>query len=346
MTSGRHRLMILLPLVLVAALVSGLAFLFRGDVGGSASVVAGFRTFPSSAANPSTSVDDAPVLPDTALPETTPWRPGPGEPQPEVKQTASEFIETAGTWVGGAGARGTLLAAGIPAEVATTAAPLEAQDAVASTVEVVYPQYGGLTGDRAAVMILFDQHLEMSDGSTTTRQMALDVRLARQNSAGWAVERINPLTSLGPAVPLSETARAVLAEPRLQLSAPARSDVSSGRMDDRLLQVLLGLAEEHVLTVQLAHTGHIQTVFPTDRLSNHAVGRAVDIRAVGGSLVVDPDISRDVLTQVMLRAGELGATEVGGPFDLNGEPSGFFTDIVHQDHLHIGITPGKPRATR
>jgi hypothetical protein len=61
---------------------------------------------------------------------------------------------------------------------------------------------------------------------------------------------------------------------------------------------------------------------------------------------VDPAISRILLTQVMVRAGELGATEVGGPFDLNGERSGFFTDIVHQDHLHIGITPGKPQATR
>lgn len=344
MTSGRHRIILLL-LALPAALVSGLAFLLRGDVDGSAPVAADSPPS-SSPAQPEVSVDDAPAPRATGLPATTPWRAGSGEPQPEVKQTTSEFIETAGTWVDSAGASATLQAAGISPEVAVTAAPLEAPGAVASIVEVVYPQYGGLTADRAAVMILFEQNLQMSDGSRTTRQMALDVRLVRQPSAGWAVERINPLTSLGPAVPLSGTARAVLAEPRLRLSAPARLDVSSGRLDDRLLRVLLGLADEHVLDVQLAHTGHIQTVFPTDRLSNHAVGRAVDIRAVDGSLVVDPATSRDLLTQVMVRAGELGATEVGAPFDLNGERAGFFTDIVHQDHLHIGITPGKPQATR
>lgn len=290
--------------------------------------------------------DDASAPSSPALPESTVWRAGPGEPQPEVKETASAFIETAGTWTGSAGAVASLRAAGIPSEVASTATALEASGAVASTVQVVYPQYGGLAADRAAVMILFDQNLQMADGTTTTRQLALDVRLVLQASGAWAVERINPLTSLGATRPLSETARAVLAAPGLELSAPARLDVSTGRMDDRLLQVLLGLSRERRLAVQVMSTGHIQTVYPTDRVSNHAVGRAVDIRAVDGDLVADPATSRDLLTDVMVRAGELGATEVGGPFDLNGERTGFFTDIVHQDHLHLGITPSKPPASR
>ncbi|WML63008.1 MULTISPECIES: hypothetical protein [Rhodococcus] len=33
---------------------------------------------------------------------------------------------------------------------------------------------------------------------------------------------------------------------------------------------------------------HIQTVYPTERLSNHAVGRAVDIREIAGRPVPGP----------------------------------------------------------
>lgn len=344
MTYGRRGVVVVLSLLLVALGGWGLAVLVKEDVDGAAAAVP--RPASSTFAPAQPPADDVPAPETTVLPATTVWQPGPGEPQPEVKQAASAFIETAGTWVDGAGAAAALRAAGVPSAVASTATALEAADAVYSTVQVIYPQYGGLIADRAAVMILFDQNLEMADGSTTSRQLALDVRLARQASGGWAVERVNPLTSLGPTIGLSETARAVLAEPRLELSAPARLDVSTGRMDDRLLRVLLGLAQERVLSVQVMSTGHIQTVYPTERVSNHAVGRAVDIRAVDGLPVVDPATSRDMLADVVVRAGELGATEVGAPFDLNGERTGFFTDIVHQDHLHIGITPGKPPATR
>lgn len=296
-------------------------------------------------AEPSAPTERAPVGEASDLPATVEWRPGPGEPQPEVKRAASAFIETAGTWSGGDGAVASLQAAGIPPAVASTASALEAPDAVASSVRVIYPQYGGILPDRAAVMTLFDQNLRLADGSMTTRQLALDVRLTRPPGGTWEVEKINPLTSLGPRIPLSATARAVLESPGLELSAPARLDVSTGRMSEALLQVLLALSQDRVLTVQVMHTGHIQTVYPTDRISNHAVGRAVDIRAVDGLPVVDPATPRDLLTDVMTRAGQLGATEVGGPFDLNGDRPGFFTDAVHQDHLHIGITPGKPQAS-
>ena len=339
MSTRWRRLAMLLAFSLVPLAVWGLLSWSRGD--------AAPRVKPEPASEPSAaSSAGADTLASPTLPPSTVWRPGPGEPQPEIKQAATAFIETAGTWVRAAGAAATLQAAGVVPEVAATATALEAPDAVASTVRVIYPQYGGVTADRAAVMILLDQNLAMADGSTTTRQLALDVRLIRRDPGDWRVEAIKPLTSLGPSVPLSEAAQAVLAEPRLELSAPARLDVSSGRMDDRLLRVLLGLAEERVLTVQVMHTGHIQTVYPTARVSNHAVGRAVDIRAVDDQLVVDPATSRAMLTEVALRAAELGATEVGAPFDLNGDRKGFFTDIVHQDHLHIGITPGKPPAAR
>ena len=273
---------------------------------------------------------------------TAAWVPGPGEVSPEIKEAAAAFVGTAGTWTGGAGAVSHLTAEGVPAEIAATATPLDAPGATNSSVEVIYPQYGGLTADQAAVIVLFDQKLGWADGTRTTRQLALDLRVVRQRNGSWTVLRVNPLTSLGPDRPLTDTALAVLAEPRLRLSTPAGVDVCSGRMDDRLLRVLLGLAAEHTLDVQVMHTGHIQTVFPSERRSNHAVGRAVDIRAIDDAAVVNPATPDELLAQVMRRAGELGATEVGGPFTPGG--SGFFTDLAHQDHLHIGISEGHPPA--
>ena len=85
--------------------------------------------------------------------------------------------------------------------------------------------------------------------------------------------------------------------------------------------------------------GHIQTVFPSSRLSNHAVGRAVDVREIDGQRIVE-DPSSSKTSQFVTLAAELGATEVGSPTDLNGDRPGFFTDDVHSDHIHIGVTPG------
>lgn len=277
--------------------------------------------------------------------EASVWVPGPGEVSPEVKRAAAAFLETAGTWVAGAGAAASLAAAGARLEVASTASPLEMSGAESSTVHIVYPQYGGLEGGHAAVITLFDQETELGNGARASRQLALDLRLAQTTDGTWEVQRINPLTSLGAPVPLSAAAQSVLTDSRIQLSGPATLDVSTGRMSDALLSVLLGLADTHTIGVQVMHTGHIQTVFPYDRVSNHAVGRAVDVRTVDGYAVVSPDMPREVLASFMSAAAELGATEVGGPFDLNGEGrAGFFSDAVHQDHVHIGITPGLARA--
>lgn len=66
----------------------------------------------------------------------------------------------------------------------------------------------------------------------------------------------------------------------------------------------------------------------------------MDIWRIDGALVVDPSTPRDLLAAVMTKAGQLGATEIGGPFDLNGERPRYFTDDLHKDHIHIGVTEG------
>jgi hypothetical protein len=109
------------------------------------------------------------------------------------------------------------------------------------------------------------------------------------------------------------------------------------------MTVLSQLAQTYDIEVNAVATGHPRTVFPTTRPSNHAVGRAVDIRAIDGVAVIEIPRDAPVLRQFMAAAGRAGATEVGGPVPIAG--SGFLTDEVHQDHIHIGITPTKPPAT-
>lgn len=242
--------------------------------------------------------------------ESSRWRPGPGEVSPKIKQSAAAFLETAGNWTGGGTAVDNLLRAGASPRAAATATILQPVAAGTGALTVIYPQYGGLTADNAAVIALVSQRFDTPSGEQS-RELVVDTRLTRQAGDVWTVEQLRPLTSLGTPVALSDTAEAVLAEPRIMLPGPSRSDVGTGRMSDPLLRVLLELSQEFTLTVQVMHTGHIQTVFPTDRLSNHAVGRAVDIREIDGQAVVDIGPFDDRQVRLMRRAAELGATEVG-----------------------------------
>lgn len=271
------------------------------------------------------------------------WQPTPGEVRPEIKRTAAAFLETAGTWSDDDTAVGSLVRAGAPPSVASTASILHLDTARAGELTVVYPQYGGLASDTAAVIALVEQKLDTVSGPLD-RELVVDVRLARLPGGDWAVERLVAPTSLGPSLLLTDMAAAVLAEPRIILPGPSRSDISTGRMDNQLLGILLALSREFTMAIQVMHTGHVQTVYPTTRVSNHAVGRAVDIREIDGRPVVDTRPDDDRVVGLMRRAAELGATEVGGPVDLNGPRKGFFSDDVHQDHIHLGITPGDPPA--
>lgn len=270
------------------------------------------------------------------------WRPAPGEVSPEIKRTAAAFLETAGNWSDDGTAVDNLVRAGASPAAAATASVLQPATARAGELTVVYPQYGGLARDTAAVIALVGQNLRTVSGPWI-RELVVDVRLAREPGGNWTVERLVPPTSLGSPLPLTDTAAAVLADPKIVLPDPARSDVRTGRIDTQLLAILHALSREFTLTIQVMHTGHIQTVFPTARVSNHAVGRAVDIREIDGRPVVAP-AGDDRPLRLMRRAAELGATEVGGPVDLNGVRKGFFSDRVHHDHIHLGITPGDPPA--
>jgi len=277
------------------------------------------------------------------------WAPEDGEVKPEVKLAATSFLQTAGTWTEAGGGRADQVADrltgdGFTPEAAGTAVPVADPTAVAASLAVVYPQYGGLTEDRSSVMTAVRQELVDPDGGTRTRELTLDVRLSLTDGT-WQVTGVVPTEPpLAGDGQLSAAAQAVLDNANVRLPGAAEADLRTGALDDTMLTILDGLAQEHVIDVLTFYDGHPENVFETDRTSNHHHGRAVDIWAIDDRQVVTLREDRAFLDPIKRRAAELGATEVGGPYDLNGPKPGFFTDAVHQDHLHVGVSVGRPPA--
>lgn len=269
--------------------------------------------------------------------------------QPLVKTTATRVVEAAGTWqsLGGGTAAEVgrrALAAGATAEAATAVAEVFARpEAPASAVDVVYPQYGGLTSSAASVMTLLRQAVALPDGRTEREERTLDVRL-RRTGRTWTAHAVLVPSAQAPTRALTAEERSLLGNPNIRLPAAAVTDVRAGRLDRRIVAVLNRLGRQHTLEVTVLRSGHPRNVFDTSRMSNHTRGRAVDIWSIDGRLVVDPRTPRDLLERAMRAASAAGASEVGGPFDLNGRGAGYFTDQVHRDHLHLGTTPGRPPA--
>jgi hypothetical protein len=84
-------------------------------------------------------------------------------------------------------------------------------------------------------------------------------------------------------------------------------------------------------------TGHPENVFETDRMSDHTIGRAIDIVRVGDHRVID-DRGEESVTRALVEwlYHHPKVRQVGSPWDLDEEPSRrSFTDAVHQDHIHI-----------
>ncbi len=133
-------------------------------------------------------------------------------------------------------------------------------------------------------------------------------------------------------------AEAVLANPKIVLRPEAEADVQAGRVDPRVLAVLLALSERFSLAgVGPFVTGHSYYVAGTNRPSNHAFGRAVDIGTIDGELVSPPNgAARQAALALASLPAPLRPDEIGTPFsELSGLP-GVFSDADHQDHIHLG----------
>jgi hypothetical protein len=129
----------------------------------------------------------------------------------------------------------------------------------------------------------------------------------------------------------------VLSHPRIHLGSLGVGDVAEGRVDSRVLQVLLFLAERHDLgSVGPLITGHSYFIAGTTTPSNHSFGRAVDISVIDGQAVSSYNpAARRAMEEVLSLPSPLLPDELGGPWLLSHPSVGIFTRD-HGDHLHIG----------
>ena len=128
----------------------------------------------------------------------------------------------------------------------------------------------------------------------------------------------------------------VLNHPRIGLRPAAAADVEAGRVDPRVLMALLMGATEHRLShVGPFVSGHTYFVAGTDRPSNHAFGRAVDIPVVDGKPVSK---SNKAAQRVVSLASGAEPDEIGSPWPDVKPGTHSFTK-GHDDHLHFGWRP-------
>ncbi len=204
-----------------------------------------------------------------------------------------------------------------------------------AALAVRYSQYGGLGPDQdvASQMVVGDQLLLDEQGALVRRPFAADVRLALVDGT-WVVTSAAPAFPDPPLPPLDPAIEALLDDERVELPGIAAADLRSGVVDASVARGLLALAERWQISVHVFYSAHPVNVFPTTRPSAHTVGRAVDVWALDGIPVVDQEASP--WRAFMAAAPDAGATNVGGPEEL--QPAArYFTDLVHQDHVHLGF---------
>lgn len=131
---------------------------------------------------------------------------------------------------------------------------------------------------------------------------------------------------------------ALLNHPNIAVRPQGQADVRSGLVDRRVLAALLTLGTSHRLfAVGPFVSGHSRYVAGSNRLSNHVLGRAVDVPAVDGA-AIDPGNSRArAAAELLLTAPDwFRPDELGCPWRLALGGVVTFTE-GHDDHLHIGF---------
>jgi hypothetical protein len=129
----------------------------------------------------------------------------------------------------------------------------------------------------------------------------------------------------------------VLHDSRLDIYPGGRQDVAAGRVDVRVLAVLLYLADTyHQVTVSCLISGHRLYARP-GVVSAHIYGRAVDIAALNGTPIYGHQqpggLTEQAVRNVLMLPGAMLPAQVISLLGLGG-PS--FALANHYDHIHIG----------
>ncbi len=329
------------------AFLGGLAGLSVGTLAActSSSGPAASSSSPAASATPTPTgtpptATESPTGPAAAdLPATSPWRPTSSEIDPAVKVRAVRLLEAIGSWPSGgqglAAARARVAALGYDPGLADQGAALLKSSRQAA-VQVVDAQYGGILSASASVLVVLQQWTLAADGtSVMAGGTTVDVRLVAA-SPRWRVTALYPAAPSSAATSLPALASGLLVDPRLHLPVAAHADIRSGTISNGVLTALRGLAARHVVDVSVVKSGHPLYVFGTNRRSDHPRGHAVDVWRVDGRSVIDP-ANRALVESVMRLGIALGAYQVGGPVDLDGGGSQYFSDNTHHDHIHLGF---------
>lgn len=169
--------------------------------------------------------------------------------------------------------------------------------------------------------------------SATYVQQVLDLMQRYRREAATAPSIGGAGANLGDPAAL---ARAVLSSQRIGLRPEAVGDIHSGRIDARLLAALLTLSQQFQLDrVGPFITGHSTYVAGTNRISNHAGGRAVDIGTVDQQIVNSTNpAARALAVAILALPAPLRPDEIESPFA--GLPCGPVRCIRVPDHVHLG----------
>jgi len=129
----------------------------------------------------------------------------------------------------------------------------------------------------------------------------------------------------------------VLHDARLHIYAGGRADVAAGRVDVRVLALMLYLAQTyHEVTVSCLVSGHRLYARP-GVVSAHVYGRAVDIAAVHNISITGHQqpggITEQAVRSVLMLPGAMLPAQVISLMGLGG-PS--FPLANHYDHIHVG----------
>ena len=131
----------------------------------------------------------------------------------------------------------------------------------------------------------------------------------------------------------------VLSDPRVQISPAGRGDVTSGKLDARVLAIIEYLAQANgQVSVSCLITGHSLYVHGHPGVvSAHIYGRAVDISAVGNVPILGNQgpgtVTERAIDQLLALPQSVQPLQVISLMTLGG-PSFALPD--HYDHIHIG----------
>jgi hypothetical protein len=134
-----------------------------------------------------------------------------------------------------------------------------------------------------------------------------------------------------------QLAARLLADPRIDIYPGGREDISTGRLDVRVLAMIAFLADSFGdVRVSCLITGHRLYARP-GVISAHIYGRAVDIGALDDTSILghqqSGSVTEQATRQILLLPAEMVPRQVISLIGLGG-PS--FPLADHNDHIHIG----------